>query len=55
MNKRPAKRKAGAVPAFEKEDEERKFWATHDTADFFDWDRAAQPSFPNLRPSTAGR
>ena len=52
MKKRPPKRKTVAVPTFENEDEERRFWATHDTADFFDWDRAAQPSFPELKPST---
>jgi predicted DNA binding CopG/RHH family protein len=52
MNKRPAKHKPLAVPVFESEDEERQFWATHDAADFFQWDRAAQPSFPNLKPST---
>jgi len=52
MIKRPPRRKTVAVPIFENEDEERRFWATHDTADFFDWDRAAQPSFPELKPST---
>jgi len=54
MKKRPPKRKAVPVPVrtFESEDEERRFWATHDSADYFEWDRAAQPSFPNLKPST---
>jgi predicted DNA binding CopG/RHH family protein len=51
MKKRPAKRKSTA-PTFENEDDERQFWATHDAADFFEWDRAVQPSFPNLKPST---
>jgi predicted DNA binding CopG/RHH family protein len=40
------------MPAFDSEDEERRFWATHDAADFFDWNQAVQPSFPNLKPST---
>jgi predicted DNA binding CopG/RHH family protein len=52
MKKRPAKRKTTAIPVFQNEDEERRFWATHDTADFFDWDRAAQPNLSNLKPST---
>jgi predicted DNA binding CopG/RHH family protein len=52
MKKRPPKSNTASVPTFENEDEERRFWATHDAADFFDWDRAAQPSFPNLKPST---
>lgn len=41
-----------AVPHFGSEDAERKFWARHDTTDYFDWTRAAQPKFPNLKPST---
>jgi predicted DNA binding CopG/RHH family protein len=52
MKKRPPKPKTVALPTFENEDEERQFWAPHDAADFFEWDRAAQPSFPNLKPST---
>jgi len=30
-----------------------RFWAKHDVTDYFDWGRAVQPSFPNLKPSTA--
>jgi predicted DNA binding CopG/RHH family protein len=40
------------IPRFDNEDAERRFWTTHDTADFFDWERAAQPNFPALKPST---
>ncbi len=40
-------------PRFETEDEERAFWARHDTVDFFDWDKAVKAKFPALRPSTA--
>ncbi len=40
------------VPHVGSEDAERKFWARHDTTDYFDWTRAAQPTFPNLKPST---
>src|SRR2546428_2984618 len=38
---------------FANEDEERRFWAKHDTADYFDWSRAVRPTLPDLRPSTA--
>ena len=42
-----------SIPHFESEDEEREFWATHDSTEFIDWDRAERnPSFPNLKPST---
>jgi predicted DNA binding CopG/RHH family protein len=41
-----------AIPKLESEDEERKFWTMNDAADLFDWDRAARPTFPALKPST---
>ena len=25
------------IPAFKNEDEEREFWATHDSTEFLDW------------------
>ena len=40
------------IPRFASEDAERRFWARHDTVDYFDWSRSAQPAVPNLRPST---
>ena len=40
------------VPAFKNEDEERGFWATHDSTEFVDWSRAQRAVFPNLKPST---
>ena len=40
------------IPEFANEDEEREFWATHDTLDYFDWDQAVSASFPALKPST---
>ena len=48
---KPVSRKP--LPRFASEEAERRFWAEHDTADYFDWSKAAQPSFPNLKPSTA--
>jgi predicted DNA binding CopG/RHH family protein len=52
MNKR-ARRSKKSIPYFANEDEERRFWAKPDVLDYFDWDKATQPSFPSLKPSTA--
>ncbi|KWT76797.1 hypothetical protein ASN18_3063 [Candidatus Magnetominusculus xianensis] len=46
------KRKLKKIPAFNTEDEEREFWSTHDTTDYFDYGRAEAVVFPNLKPST---
>jgi predicted DNA binding CopG/RHH family protein len=51
MGKRAPKGKKKS-PTFSSEDEERRFWAEHDTADYFDWDKAVQPTLPALKPST---
>ena len=40
------------IPKFKDEDEERAFWATHDSAEYVDWRRAERVIFPNLKPST---
>ena len=40
------------IPTFKNEDEERKFWATHESTDFIDWSKAKRAVFPNLKPST---
>jgi len=40
------------IPKFRSEAEERRFWETHDSADYLDWSKAAPGRFPNLRPST---
>ena len=40
------------VPTFKNEDEEREFWATHDSMEFVDWSKARRAVFPNLKPST---
>jgi len=46
-----AKPKLKAVPTFESEEQEREFWATHDSSDYFDWSQATRPTFPRLRPT----
>ena len=40
------------IPKFKNEDEEREFWATHDSTEYVDWSKAEQVIFPNLHPST---
>jgi predicted DNA binding CopG/RHH family protein len=40
------------TPKFESEDEEREFWATHDSTDYVDWRRARSVTFSRLKPST---
>jgi predicted DNA binding CopG/RHH family protein len=40
------------IPAFKSEAEERKFWETHDSTDYVDWNTAQRVRFPNLKPST---
>ena len=39
------------IPKFKNEDEEREFWSTHDSTDFFDWSKADQLTLSNLKPS----
>ncbi|MEW6351237.1 MAG: BrnA antitoxin family protein [Thermodesulfobacteriota bacterium] len=40
------------IPKFDNEDEEREFWATHDSTEYVSWDKAQRLRFPNLKPST---
>jgi len=39
------------MPKFKSEDEERKFWATHDSVDYIDWSRGRWLTLPKLKPS----
>lgn len=45
-------KKLKQIPKFKNEDEERDFWATADTSEYFDWSKAERAIFPNLKPST---
>ena len=45
-------KKVKEIPKFTSEDEEREFWLTHDTTDYFDWSKAKRATFPNLEPTT---
>ena len=39
------------IPKFRNEDEEREFWASHDSNDYIDWSEAREVIMPNLKPS----
>ena len=45
-------KKLKPLPAFKSEEEERAFWATHDSMDYVDWSKAERVVFPNLKPTT---
>ncbi len=45
-------KKLRRVPHFRNEAEERAFWESHDTADYFDLSKAQRARFPNLKLST---
>jgi predicted DNA binding CopG/RHH family protein len=47
MNKR-----LKTAPKFHTEAEERAFWESHDTVDYFDLSKAQRARFPNLKLST---
>jgi predicted DNA binding CopG/RHH family protein len=40
------------IPTFKNEDEEREFWATHDSTDYINWAEADEAIFAKLKPST---
>ena len=46
------KKKLKSVPEFRSEAEERAFWESHDTADYFDLSKARRVRLPNLKLST---
>ena len=39
------------LPKFTSENQERAFWAKHDSTEFIDWSKAERIILPNLRPS----
>ena len=40
------------IPKFASENQERRFWSTHDTTDYFDYSKAVKVSFPNLKQTS---
>ncbi|MEI8012764.1 MAG: BrnA antitoxin family protein [Candidatus Omnitrophota bacterium] len=39
------------IPRFKSEQEERKFWMSHDSTEYVDWSKAKRASFANLKPT----
>ena len=46
------RKKLKAIPKFANEEEERRFWEQHDSADYLDWSKAQRAVLPNLKPTT---
>ena len=46
------KKRLKKLPKFKNEDEERRFWDTHDSTEYFDWSKAKNVIFPNLKPTS---
>ncbi|PIU36218.1 hypothetical protein COT03_00550 [Candidatus Shapirobacteria bacterium CG07_land_8_20_14_0_80_39_18] len=46
------KRKIKPIPEFKNEDEERNFWATADTTEYFDTSKLVELDLSKLKPST---
>lgn len=46
------KKKLKSIPRFKSEDEERDFWATHDSTDYFDYSRPIKMDFSRLKFTT---
>jgi len=40
------------TPRFKSEEQEREFWAEHDSADYVDWSSAERVTLAELKPST---
>lgn len=39
------------IPKFKNQDEERKFWESHDSTEFINWKQAKKVTFSKLKPS----
>lgn len=45
------KKQKKTVPEFRSEQDEREFWATHDSSEYIDWKKAGTAIFPDLKPT----
>ena len=45
-------KKKKSIPKFKTEAEERRFWQSHDSSEYFDWNDAEEVVLPRLKPST---
>ncbi|MBU1084893.1 MAG: BrnA antitoxin family protein [Candidatus Beckwithbacteria bacterium] len=48
----PKKKQLKTIPKFKTEDQERDFWAIHDTSDYFDFLKPVHLDLSKLKPST---
>ena len=39
------------IPKFKSAEDERRFWASADSTEYFDWKKARRAILPNLKPS----
>jgi predicted DNA binding CopG/RHH family protein len=46
------KAKLKKIPHFKNEAQERRFWQSHDSTEYVDWNKANRARFPNLKLST---
>lgn len=46
------KNKLKKIPHFKSENAERRFWETHDSTDYVDWNKAKSVRLTELKPST---
>ncbi len=44
-------KKEKKIPRFKNEEEERKFWVSHDSTNYINWSKARRVKFPELKPS----
>lgn len=45
------KKQKKTVPEFRSEQDELEFWATHDSSEYIDWEKAGTAIFPDLKPT----
>ena len=45
------KKAKNKLPRFQNEEQERKFWANHDSTEYVDWSAAKRVRFSELKPS----
>ncbi|MBI1745621.1 MAG: BrnA antitoxin family protein [Acidobacteria bacterium] len=52
MSVRKSKKTTSKIPKFNNEDEEREFWASHDSLGYINWPQANRVKLSNLYPTT---
>ncbi len=45
------RKKKKPIPKFKTKEQERKFWADHDSADYVDWHKGQNVTMANLKPT----